>query len=256
MKLLLFFLTFCLVLRAFGQTLIDPDEIKVGKYYALLIAVKDYQDPSITDLDYPIIDAENLKATLQNYQFDEVKPLLNPTRQQIMKALTELKNKVKPTDNVLIFYSGHGYWDTSAENGYWLPVDAEKDNPSNWISNSDIKDRIKVINSQHTLLISDACFSGGIFKTREAFEGSSKAIKEDYSQKSRKAMTSGALTTVPDRSKFLFYLVEYLTTNTERYLSTAKLFNQFRDVVINNSTTKPEFGTIQDADDRDRKSVV
>lgn len=151
---------------------------------------------------------------------------------------------------MLIFYSGHGNWDATAKNGYWLPADAKKDSKSNWVSNSDIKDYIKSIGSQHTLLIADACFSGGIFKSRGgAFEGSSKSIKEFYKYPSRKGMTSGALTTVPDRSKFLEFLVKRLNDNQEKYLPVMDLFLSLRDAVSNNSPSTPQYGTIQGAGD-------
>ncbi len=63
---------------------------------------------------------------------------------------------------MLIFYAGHGHRGEEMNQGYWLPRDAKGDNNSNWLSNSDLTDQLKVIDSKHTLVISDACFSGGI----------------------------------------------------------------------------------------------
>jgi hypothetical protein len=39
-------------------------------------------------------------------------------------------------------------------------------------------------------------------------------------------MTSGALTTVPDRSVFVDYLVSRLESNTEQYLTAGTLFDR------------------------------
>ena len=50
--------------------------------------------------------------------------------------------------------------------GYWFPADAEKDYTTNWIYNDVLVANLRRIRSRHTLLISDACFSGSIFKTR------------------------------------------------------------------------------------------
>ncbi len=61
----------------------------------------------------------------------------------------------------------------------------------------------------------DACFSGGIFKTRGGLAESDKAIQELYSMPSRKAMTSGTLTEVPDHSTFLDYLTQRLQDNKQ-----------------------------------------
>jgi len=56
-------------------------------------------------------------------------------------------------------------------------------------SNSVLRDYLREINSKHTLLITDACFGGSIFKTRAAFMDATLAVNKltNYQQK---AMTS------------------------------------------------------------------
>jgi hypothetical protein len=233
----------------------DNDIAKTGKYYALLIAAQDYNDNRIDDLKKPISDAKTLGFSLTSYYvFDSIRVLLNATRSSIMGAIYEYRRTLKPEDNFLIFYSGHGYWDKENDHGYWLPIDADLSNPSTWISNSDIKDQIKPMKCEHTLLISDACFSGGIFKTRSVdINNASRNIQELYKTKSRKAMTSGALTEVPDQSVFLKYLLEALINNNLPYLSSEKLFGLFKENAINNTLINgliPQFGVIADTDDR------
>jgi len=105
------------------------------------------------------------------------------------------------------------------------------------------------ISAAHTLLISDACFGGSILKTRAAFNDAGLAINMLYDLKSRKAMTSGTLTEVPDQSAFLKYMVDRLITNTFKYLPSEQLFSSFRIAVINNSSVVPQFGVIQDVGD-------
>ena len=65
------------------------------------------------------------------------------------------------------------------------------------------------IKTKHTLLVADACFSGGIFKTRSAFGTPPAATNALYNLPSRKAMTSGTLTEVPDKSVFVEYLINH-----------------------------------------------
>jgi hypothetical protein len=227
---------------------------RFGTYHALLIAVKDYTDRNMNDLDFPIRDAETVKEVLiRNYTFasQNVHTLKNPTRDQIIKKLTELKGRLGTGDNLLIFYGGHGYWDEGERQGYWLPSDATKADTSNWLSNSTIRDKVYAIKTQHTLLISDACFSGGIFKTKEAFTGGTRAAEEIYKLPSRKALTSGAMETVPDRSVFVEYLVKRLKQNNKEYYHAQELFIEMRPAVINNSplSQKPLFGVIHQAGD-------
>jgi hypothetical protein len=110
-------------------------------------------------------------------------------------------------------------------------------------------DYIRAIPSKHTLLISDACFSGSIFRTRKAFNNASMAHYKLMKTPSRKGMTSGSLTTVPDKSVFLRYLKKYLSENNQRFLASEELFRDFRIAVMNNSSTMPLFGEIQNAGD-------
>ena len=225
---------------------------EVGSYYALIIGVDQYADPQIVDLDNPVSDAKALKKVLQEqYIFDEdnITFIENATRAQIIDALDALSKKVTQKDNVLVFYAGHGYWDEQAEIGYWIPADGRKSSTADWFRNSTLTDQLRSIQSKHTLLIADACFSGGIFKARAAFMDASLAINKKYEMASRKAMTSGTLTEVPDRSAFLKYLVRRLEANSQKYLSVSTLFYSFEEAVINNSDVRPQYGTIQKVGD-------
>ncbi len=225
-----------------------------GKYYALFVAVNDYQDPNIPDLTNPISDATKLIQTLENdYMFDSTNIyfLKNPTRSQIINTLDQLSNTLTNRDNLLIFYAGHGFWDEFKEIGYWMPSDAKINDKSTWLRNSTVKDYIGAINSLHTLLITDACFSGSIFKTRGGMNVQNVvAYQKIYQLPSRKAMTSGTLKEVPDRSIFLQTLVLQLKTNTDKYLPASKLFEQVRIAVLNNTPNVPQYGTIQDVGDQ------
>ena len=76
-----------------------------------------------------------------------------------------------------------------------------------------------------------------------------KAIQMLYDLRSRKAMTSGTLTEVPDRSSFVKYLIERLDKNKEKCLSSEQLFSSFRIAVINNSDAIPQYGEIKNVGD-------
>lgn len=227
--------------------------ISSGKFYALLIGVQDYQDQTIPSLDGPVKDASSLSDAIKtNYTFanEDVTLLKNPNRDQIFEALDNLAAKVKENDNLLIFYAGHGNWDDSRMQGYWYPADAKLSKRDTWITNADLIEYINAIKSKHTLLITDACFAGSIFKSR-GIETAPKDIQELYKLPSRKAMTSGALKEVPDKSVFIEYLVKRLNQNTDKYLPSEQLFSSFRTAVINNSENGqvPQFGEIRQAGD-------
>ncbi|MBS4029348.1 MAG: caspase family protein [Ignavibacteriales bacterium] len=225
-----------------------------GKYYALVIAIQDYTDPSINDLDFPIKDSERLKNTLTEfYTFDEndVTFLKNPDRKQIIQTLSSFRGKLTVEDNLLIFYAGHGYWDEDLQQGYWLPSNSTSKDPSEWLPNSTIRDYIRGIKTKHTLLLADACFSGGIFKGRDAFLNADISVQETYKVPSRRAMTSGSLKTVPDKSVFVEYMIKRLKDNSDKFLFAQKLFVSLKEAVTNNSPNRqtPMYGIIQETGD-------
>lgn len=224
----------------------------LGKFYALIIGTNNYSDPMINQLDYCIRDAQSFYNTLINrYTFEKenVTFLKDARYEEIVNALDFYAKTVKPNDNFLIFYAGHGYWNSKSELGYWIPSDAQKNSTRNWFRNSALRDYLREINSKHTLLITDACFGGSIFKSRAAFTDATLAVNKLYELPSRKAMTSGTLTEVPDQSAFLKYMTERLQNNYEKYLSSEQLFSSFRIAVINNSNVVPQFGEIKDVGD-------
>lgn len=226
--------------------------LETGKYYALLIAVENYDDPKISDLSHAIDDATTFYSTLTKYYtFDkrDVKLLTNPRFEDIVIELDKLTKSITLKDNLLIYFAGHGIWSEQTNVGFWLPSDAKEANTANWFRNSTMRDYIGSIRSKHTLLIADACFSGSIFKSRKAFTNAPVAIEKVYELTSRKAMTSGSLSEVPDRSVFLEYLIKRLAENNKPFLSSEELFYSLKTAVINNSPNVPQFGEILNTGD-------
>ena len=145
-------------------------------------------------------------------------------------------------------YVKYGVYDEETELGSWLPSDANPEFGLNIITNSEVKDFIKSLKSKHTLLISDACFSGSIFKTR-SYKSAPKSITKKFELPSRKAITSRTLKTVPNKSVFLKYLINRLKSNSDSYLTARKIFDRIEDPVLNNSKNVPQYITIQEVGD-------
>ena len=228
--------------------------MEVGQFHGLLIGISEYDDPNINDLAQPTKDVDKLFEVLnQSYGFTVENTVIqkNPSREELIDTLDLLSDAVAQNDSLLIFYAGHGFWDEQFEQGYWLPRDAKSNAKASWISNATIRDYMKGIRTKHTLLVSDACFSGGLFRTRSAFGAESKLTNVLFQLTSRKAITSGTLTEVPDRSVFLSYLIRQLQANSDSFLSSTELFNRFRIAVLNNSVLDqvPQHGVVQGAGD-------
>ena len=86
-------------------------------------------------------------------------------------------------------------------------------------------------------------------KSRAISAMDSKKVFELYKDRSRKAITSGNLTLVPDESFFTSYLLKVLKENEQLILPASSLFSRIYEPVLNNSPTVPQFGVIQQAGD-------
>jgi hypothetical protein len=217
--------------------------------FALIFAVESYKDKGIKQLNRPIADADSLRRLLTaKYEFEAANVLLykNPTRAEIIKAFFDIRLALGEYDQLLIFYAGHGSWDKSLKQGWWLPADAEAANPSQWVSNADITTYMRPLKARHILLVSDACF-GGSFLMRDGPTLSDPDIVTDFENPSRAAMTSGSLNEVPDESVFMRTLLEQLSRNTARLLRAHDLFRKIDRLGLK---PEPKYGTLNDLGDQ------
>ena len=91
-----------------------------------------------------------------------------PRGPDVIGELSRLRGQLTANDNLLIYYAGHGILDTYAQEGYWLPIDAEQGNPSNWISNSDLTNMVRAIRAKHVMVVADSCYSGTLVRSVSA----------------------------------------------------------------------------------------
>jgi tetratricopeptide (TPR) repeat protein len=228
---------------------IVPVETKDGKNFAVFIASQNYEDHAIPSLENPIIDAVKLKLTLKsayNFSEDNIISLYNPSTNDFKKKFIELNEMIRPEDNLIIFYAGHGIWVDKEKKGYWLLTDAKRNDVNSWLPNKLVLEMIASLPARHTLLITDACFSGSVFKTRSIGTDAPPAVREMSEKISRVAITSGNDTEVPDQSVFMKYLIKALNENKEKYLTAQKMFiTQIIEAVMTESKTEPRYGTLE-----------
>lgn len=242
-----------------GLNVNKPKEMVIGKYYALIIGIDNYQTPW-APLANAVNDAKAIEKILKTqYKFDVFTTLYNEqaTRKTIIAELENLVNTVQSTDNVFIFYSGHGEYKKELDKGYWVPVDALTASTANYISNSDLQTYINGIKSKHTLLVSDACFSGDIFRGNTVsvpFEESERYYSEVHGLTSRQAITSGGIEPVMDggrdgHSVFTYYFLKSLNENQSKYFDVSQIYTKIKIPVINNSEQTPRFSPIKNVGD-------
>ena len=208
-------------------------------YRALFLANQNYLDPDISSLDYPINEAKELRSILINkygFKSDNVSTLFDFSEGEFLSAMDSLVATIDENDLLLIFYSGHGEYDESLNEGYWLAIDSELENKSAWIQNSTIVQYLSEINSHHTLLIIDSCFSGSFFMKK--YKGNPKNQSKN---KSRKALTSTLDKKVPDKSLFHRYLMKALADNNEQFISAENIYDYLKEPVEANSNNTPKY---------------
>ncbi len=224
---------------------VDP-----GKYHALVIGNNSYEH--LPKLRTAVADAAMVASVLElDYGFD-VQLITDGDRSSIVTALNSYRRRLGDKENLLIFYAGHGWYDDAAQRGYWLPVDSEEGDPSNWISNATITDMVRAIPAKHVMIVADSCYSGTLtrgIKMQSASE-SAAYLRRIIEKKARTAMTSGGLEPVEDgsgnHSVFATALTEALRTNNGS-IDAQTLFTQIRRPVMVGADQTPEYGDIRRA---------
>lgn len=166
--------------------------------YVLGVGINNYAN--CNNLENPVRDIENILDVLVNqYSFNHknILTLFNEdaTRERVINELENYTN-LTPNDNLLIFYAGHGEYDSKIDLGYLLTQETIPLNKATYLEYTSIFNYLKAINTHHTLLVSDSCYSGSLFNNRNLTPNETKQRLDLIP--SRWALTSGRLEPVLD----------------------------------------------------------
>ncbi len=225
------------------------------RYHALVIGNNAYQ--LLPKLQTAENDAREVDKIFKEIYGFRTKLLLNATRQQIVSALAAYRRDLTTDDNLIVYYAGHGINDAEAGRAYWLPVDATRDDYSNWISADDITAGTKTIPARHVLVISDSCYSGTLTRglgnmlprptEREQF------LRKMQAGKSRTLMASGGNEPVADgggggHSVFAAALLRGLRTMDKDQFTAAELFRGYvEESVSGRANQTPEYNPLRNS---------
>lgn len=241
-----------------------------GRYVFAGIGINAYTNPTAWPvLDNAVNDVDSLRVMLTE-EFGFTSPdgwVLrdeDATRQGIMSLVQDqLPEELESTDNVVLFFAGHGYTETrrGVETGYIIPRDA-KDSRSQWIKIEDLLEEVALLDVDHILVILDSCF-GGMALTGWAKSGESDGGQKGSGGTSRRVLTSAQANEkaadggvrFPGNSLFTGWLVEGLrqgiadglgtpNINADEFLTSRELFLFLEDRVggAEGSTQTPAFG--------------
>jgi len=250
---------------------VKGDYVKHARYHAIIIGMQNYDDKRLMKgkrkLKYPISYAEKMKSILENkFEFNTIIPLIDPTVNDVFNELKKFKaNNYNHRDNLLIFYSGHGYLDDDEE-GYWILKDSKYKDKSSYLNFSKFKKELSDVRSQHILLILDNCHAGAIFKrTKSGYRESDRRVANSitkqtyqnmYLYKSRRAWVAGSSKhTVPDKSKFIEEVFKHLNGSSGKglnkdYFVVSEVAGNIKFLVINKDKIIPEYNFIDGLGDQ------
>jgi hypothetical protein len=234
-----------------------------GRYYAIVIGNQNYQQ--IESLQTPKYDAARTARILADKYGFTVQILDDANDITMLKTINDLNSVLKPEDNVLIYYAGHGTRLKSGalESGYWLPVNADAPPEDRfWIPNEQITGHLGRLVAKRVLVVADSCYSG-LLSTDPSYlflndkvSYSKEYIKFKLPKRSRLLLSSGGDQPVLDEggggnSVFARAFLDELEANTG-ILSSPELFSRIKKRVEvtaakNKFVQTPEFKSIKGA---------
>ncbi|MBM3213970.1 caspase family protein [Candidatus Poribacteria bacterium] len=183
-----------------------------GKTHVLLVAVNEYE--SFPKLTNPVPDAEAVQAELRDMYGCETTLLRNPTRNEFRKALFALADRAyKPDDQLLVFISGHGWFDEKLKRGFLAMKDGKpfKEDAlrDTLVPHEDVRTILERLDCRHVMLVVDSCFSGTLDPVL-AMAASARQVDDVYEPVAR---------TEYIRRKLAFQTRRYITAGGKEYVS-------------------------------------
>jgi hypothetical protein len=139
------------------------------KRVALLVGIRQFDDPAWTGLRYTEKDADDLGSVLRDVEhgaFDQVEVLKNgPTRAEVKAAFARLAQAARDDrDTVLVYFSSHGTLarDTRGDLKRYLVTRETRmaDIPGTALSMDELKADFDALRSRRKVLVLAACHSG------------------------------------------------------------------------------------------------
>ena len=145
---------------------VTTDEI-YDNSYALIIGIDKYEN--VRSLDYAVKDAEDIQSMLVDkfhFKQDNIVLLKNEeaTKTSIIQEFSNITNKARANDRVLIFFAGHGQTvdlPDGGEMGYLMPVNGDgSDLYVSAIGMEELRKISLISEAKHILYLIDACYGG------------------------------------------------------------------------------------------------
>lgn len=218
----------------------------MGKTWVVFIQNSSYKN--MAALDGPIKDLNSVQRALANYQISRFYEKKDMTKAEMEKFFNiELRDELKANQvkSLLIWYAGHGKFINDV--GYWIPVDANKDDEFTYFNINALKAGMQgYVYLTHTLVVSDACESGPSFY--QAMRSTNDEPTCDNVQastfKSAQVFSSAGYELATDVSQFTQTFANTLINNKNACIPIETVVKSVSAAVANNNQQKPKFGKI------------
>ncbi|WP_367391339.1 caspase domain-containing protein [Lewinella sp. LCG006] len=240
------------VIKGFGRSVLSQKHRmqQAGKTFFLGIGINTYNN-GWPPLRNAVRDVKTIAEILEkDYGVQQLQLLLDEdaTRENILRALDDLADSISAPDSLIVYYAGHGHLN-KRERGFWVPHDAKANELGALIPNTTLRDHLHDIKTLHTLLISDACFSGSLLvRSKDNMGG--LAISELAQLPSRWAICSGRHDEVVadgpanGHSPFAQSILDVLQKTEEPFFTTDHLYIQVRNQTRANYDQLPDGGVL------------
>ncbi len=222
----------------------------MGKTWMVFIENSNYE--FFSSLDGPQKDLELVRNTFLQYRFDNILVKKNMTLTDMEKFFRiELRDEVKQNEvnSIVIWYAGHGRF--LNETGYWIPINAKKDDEFSYYPIPYLKGNLSGYGKslQHILIVSDACESGPAFAViDEKFVPVKCDNSEALKNLSAQVFSSTTNEKASDNSLFCESFTNALKNNNQSCISINDVVNDVTGIVQKNQKQRCKFGRIQGFD--------
>ncbi|MEQ8323904.1 MAG: tetratricopeptide repeat protein [Vicingaceae bacterium] len=224
----------------------------MGKTWVIFIENSNYAN--FASLEGPSKDVRTMKAALAGYSIHNVIRKRDMTKKDFERFFSiELRDLVRSNrvNSILVWYAGHGKF--LNETGYWIPVDAKRDDEFTYFNINSLKAAMQSYSKYitHTLVVTDACESGPSFyqAMRSTSTDRSCTDWEATRFKSSQVFSSAGYELASDDSQFTKTFANSLQNNPNTCIPIDKIVSKVTEAVTKGGSQKPKFGKIAGFED-------
>lgn len=224
----------------------------MGKTWVVFIENSNYE--TFASLEGPVKDISLMKASLAKYEIHNIITKQDMTKKEMEKFFSiELRDLLRSNhvNSLFVWYAGHGKFIN--ETGYWIPVDAKRDDEFTYYNINTLKASMQSYAGSltHTLIVTDACESGPTFYQAMRSIPSERSCDnwKDTRSKSSQVFSSAGYELAVDNSQFTRTFATSLANNPNACIPIESIVSQVTVAVVKNNQQRPKFGKIAGLED-------